>query len=72
MSHQVPWTAIGRQSQLQMPHLVALKASGVTLTQHYVQPSCAPTRSSLMTGRYSNHVGTQNGGCKYAWELQVN
>ena len=50
------------QHSLRMSNLAWLRAGGLELTQHYVQPSCAPTRSSLMTGRISNHLGTQNGG----------
>lgn len=57
-----PWSAEGQHHKLRMPNLAALRAGGVELTQHYVQPSCAPTRSSLMAGRISNHLGTQNGG----------
>jgi hypothetical protein len=58
----VPWSIVGKQHNLSMPNLQRMKDEGVTILQHYVQPSCAPTRSSLLTGRISNHLGTQNGG----------
>jgi len=31
--------------------------SGVRLSRHYVQRWCAPTRASLMTGRYAYNTG---------------
>jgi arylsulfatase B len=42
---------------LQTPHLDALHAQSVRLTNYHVSPTCAPTRSALLTGRYSNLVG---------------
>ena len=42
------------------PHLDALAAQGVTLRNYYVQPICSPTRSALMTGRYTTRLGTQS------------
>ena len=35
------------------PRIDALAAAGVKLENYYVMPVCSPTRSSLMTGRYS-------------------
>lgn len=35
------------------PHLDALAASGTVLSDFYVNPVCAPTRASIMTGRYA-------------------
>eukprot|EP00937_MAST-01D_sp_MAST-1D-sp2_P004705 g4705.t1 len=42
------------------PNLDALAFDGVRLTNYYVQPICSPTRSALMTGRYTVRLGTQS------------
>jgi len=42
------------------PHLDSLAYSGVTLRNYYVGAICSPTRSSLMTGRYTTRLGTQS------------
>lgn len=39
------------------PHMDRLHAASVRLEQFHVDPSCSPTRSALMTGRYSARVG---------------
>lgn len=41
------------------PNIDALATSGVELSNYYVLPICSPTRSALMTGRYSLRLGTQ-------------
>merc|ERR1719473_321910 len=41
------------------PNLDGLAAGGVVLRSYYVQPICSPTRSALMTGRYTVRLGTQ-------------
>lgn len=50
---------------VQTPTLDALAARSIQFTNYYVSPVCAPTRASLMTGRYSLRTGirdTYNGG----------
>ncbi|NHE56543.1 arylsulfatase [Cyclobacterium sp. GBPx2] len=50
---------------VQTPVLDQLGKESIRLNQFYVSPVCAPTRSSLMTGRYSLRTGvrdTYNGG----------
>lgn len=50
---------------IQTPNLDKLAKVSVRLNNFYVSPVCAPTRSSLMTGRYSLRTGvhdTYNGG----------
>merc|ERR1719163_282667 len=42
------------------PNLDELAAAGVVLKNYYVQPICSPTRSALMTGRYTIRLGTQS------------
>jgi len=42
------------------PHLDGLAAGGIVLRNYYVQPICSPTRSALMTGRYTVRLGTQS------------
>ncbi len=39
------------------PNLDQLAASGVRMTQAYATPVCSPTRASLLTGRFPQHVG---------------
>ena len=42
---------------LKTPNMDALHAESVCLTNFHVDPTCAPTRSALMTGNYSHRVG---------------
>ena len=39
------------------PNLDQLAARGLRLTSNYVQPTCTPSRASLMTGRYAYNTG---------------
>ncbi|MFC4096462.1 arylsulfatase [Euzebyella saccharophila] len=53
------------------PVIDQLAKESVRFNQFYVSPVCAPTRSSLMTGRYSLRTGirdTYNGGATMATE----
>lgn len=50
---------------IKSPVLDAFASSSIRFNNFYVSPVCAPTRSSLMTGRYSLRTGvrdTYNGG----------
>ncbi len=52
-------------TQIQTPTLDSLAAVSAQFMDYYVSPVCAPTRASLMTGRYSLRTGirdTYNGG----------
>jgi arylsulfatase A-like enzyme len=54
---------------LHTPVIDAFAEESVRLTNFYVSPVCAPTRASLMTGRYSLRTGvrdTYNGGAMMA------
>ncbi len=44
-------------TMIQTPNMDALHRQSVRLTDFHVDPTCAPTRSALMTGRYSTRVG---------------
>lgn len=53
------------------PTIDRLASESIRFTNFYVSPVCAPTRSSLMTGRYSLRTGvrdTYNGGAIMATE----
>jgi len=42
---------------IKTPNIDKLRTEGTLLDNFHVDPTCAPTRSALMTGRYSNRVG---------------
>ncbi len=42
---------------IKTPHLNALHDDAMRLTDFHVSPTCAPTRASLMTGRYALRMG---------------
>ncbi len=44
-------------SKIRTPNLDALHAESIRLTDYHVDPTCAPTRSALMSGRYSSRTG---------------
>ncbi|MEM7204693.1 MAG: arylsulfatase [Planctomycetota bacterium] len=48
--------ALGNE-MIRTPHLDRLHAESVRLTNYHVDPTCSPTRSALMTGRYSTRTG---------------
>jgi arylsulfatase A-like enzyme len=42
---------------IRTPHMDALHAESVRLTDYHVGPTCAPTRAGLLTGHYHNSTG---------------
>jgi arylsulfatase A-like enzyme len=63
LADDLGYNEIGAQNSsrgLQTPHIDALAAGGVRLTQYYTNPLCSPTRSALMTGKYNHRLGTQS------------
>ncbi|MEC7565531.1 MAG: arylsulfatase [Planctomycetota bacterium] len=44
-------------TMIQTPNLDKLYGHSVRLTDYHVDPTCSPTRSALMTGRYSTRTG---------------
>ena len=55
----VGWADIGFTGlgAIRTPFIDALSSRGVRFSQHYVHPTCSPTRASLMTGKYSYKAG---------------
>ena len=49
--------SINGNKYLQTPNIDCLSIQGVTLDKFYVSPVCAPTRASLLTGRYHLRTG---------------
>ncbi len=43
--------------QIKTPFLDKLYRESIRLTNYHVDPTCSPTRSALMTGRYSSRTG---------------
>ena len=43
--------------KIRTPHLDQLARESVRLDRFYVSPVCAPTRASLLTGRYAYRTG---------------
>ena len=44
-------------NQIKTPTFDSMRADGVGFTQYYVQPSCSPTRATILTGRKPVHTG---------------
>ena len=54
----VGWHDVGYYgSSIKTPNIDKLAKSGVRLDNHYVMPTCTPTRVSLMTGKYPSRYG---------------
>ena len=52
------WADVGYHgSEIKTPHIDNLAKNGVTFGQHYVMPTCTPTRVGLMTGRFPSRYG---------------
>ena len=57
------WNDIGYQSTdipLATPYLTTLMEKGIRLTHYYGQPSCTPSRVTMMTGKFAYKNGFQN------------
>ncbi len=52
------WADVGwHNSKFRTPQLDRLVREGVELDRHYVQPVCSPTRTALMSGRWTGRFG---------------
>ena len=56
-SDSFPLTASAGASLPPMPNISALKNSGVLFRNTYAQPTCSPTRATILTGRYTFRTG---------------
>jgi arylsulfatase A-like enzyme len=52
------WADVGYHgSNIETPNIDRLARQGVRFNQHYVMPTCTPTRVGLLTGRYPSRYG---------------
>jgi arylsulfatase A len=60
MSDDQGWgdTELSGNSVIDTPNLNKIATNGVQFERFYVNPMCAPTRASLLTGRYNLRAGT--------------
>ena len=65
-SDQQHWNTLGQfNSEIQTPALDRLATQGTTFTRAYCpNPTCTPTRSSLITGKYPSQHGAYSLGTK--------
>jgi len=65
-SDQQHWRALGfRNDELQTPHLDRLAAEGTVFNRCYTaNPTCTPTRASMITGKYPSQHGAWALGTK--------
>ena len=61
-----------KNGQVQTPTMDSLVANGVELRSFYVYKMCAPSRGSVLTGRYPYHLGfyDNNGGDTTALDIR--
>ncbi|MCC6125503.1 MAG: arylsulfatase [Pirellulales bacterium] len=58
MADDLGWADVGwHGGAFKTPHLDRLARAGVELDCHYVQPVCTPTRTALMSGRWTSRWG---------------
>src|SRR5687768_1393894 len=52
------WADVGwHGGKFKTPHMDRLVREGVELDRHYVQPVCTPTRTALLSGRWTSRFG---------------
>lgn len=61
LADDLGWADIGYHgSEIKTPNLDRLAAAGARLNQHYVYPTCSPTRVALLSGRFPSRFGVFN------------
>lgn len=48
------------QTRYETPNIDRLADEGITLTDHYAAPVCAPSRAALLTGLHNGHTAIRN------------
>lgn len=56
------WNDVGfhGSKRIPTPNIDPLAKEGIILDNYYVLPTCTPSRSAIMTGRYGIHTGMQS------------
>lgn len=55
------WNDVGYHNErMKTPNIDALAGEGIKLESFYTPPVCSATRASLLTGRYTHHIGFQH------------
>lgn len=64
LADDLGWGELGSygQQMIQTPVADRLAADGLRFTQAYANPSCAPTRCSLLTGLHTGHATVKSNG----------
>lgn len=58
LADDLGWADVGYHgSEIQTPNIDRLAEEGISFGQHYVMPTCTPTRVGLMTGQYPSRYG---------------
>lgn len=58
LADDLGWCDVGYHgSEIMTPNIDRLAKEGVRLDQHYVTPTCSPTRTGLMSGRFPKRFG---------------
>lgn len=58
LADDLGWADVGYHgSEIETPNIDRLARESIRFNQHYVMPTCTPTRVGLMTGRYPSRYG---------------